>query len=61
MKEKLKKSDLETVPELQEGLFPQDLPLADLEMADTPEEGEEAEDLFALFEHKDLDTVVTLP
>ena len=42
MKEKLKKSDLETVPELQEGLFPQDLPLADLEMADTPEEGEEA-------------------
>ena len=61
MKEKLKKSDLETVPELQEGLFPQDLPLADLEMADAPEEGEEAEDLFALFEHKDLDTDVTLP
>src|SRR5437867_11756249 len=61
MKEKLKKSDVETVPELQEGLFPQDLPLADLEMADGPEEGEEAEDLFALFEHKDLDTDVTLP
>src|SRR5262245_40844436 len=61
MKEKLKKSDLETVPELQEGLFPQDLPLADLEMADTPEEGEDAEDLFVLFEHKDLDTDVTLP
>jgi RNA polymerase primary sigma factor len=61
MKEKLKKSELETVPELQEGLFPQDLPLADLEMADTPEEAEEAEDLFALFEHKDLDTDGTLP
>jgi RNA polymerase primary sigma factor len=61
MKEKLKKSDVETVPELQEGLFPQDLPLADLEMADGPEEAEEAEDLFALFEHKDLDTDVTLP
>jgi len=61
MKEKLKKSNVETVPELQEGLFPQDLPLADLEMADTPEEAEEAEDLFALFEHKDLDTDVTLP
>jgi len=61
MKEKLKKSDLETVPELRESLFPQDLPLADLEMADTPEEVEEAEDLFALFEHKDLDTDVTLP
>src|SRR5437763_4010856 len=58
MKEKLKKSDLETVPELQESLFPQDLPLADLEMADTPEE---ADDLFALFEQKDLDTDVTLP
>src|SRR5262245_53546872 len=61
MKEKLKKSDLETVPELRESLFPQDLPLADLEMADTPEEVEEAEDLFALFEHKDLDTDITLP
>jgi len=61
MKEKLKKSDVETVPELQEGLFPQGLPLADLEMADAPEEAEEAEDLFALFEHKDLDTDVTLP
>src|SRR2546430_12326188 len=61
MKEKLKKSDVETVPELQEGLFPQDLPVADLEMADGPEEAEEAEDLFALFEHKDLDTDVTLP
>jgi len=58
MKEKLKQSELETVPELQEGLFPQDLPLADLEMADTPEE---ADDLFALFEQKDLDTEVTLP
>ena len=61
MKEKLKKSDLETVPELRESLFPQDLPLADLEMADTPEEVEEAEDLFALFEQKDLDTDVALP
>jgi len=61
MKEKLKKSELETVPELQEGLFPQELPLADLEMADTPEEAEEAEDLFALFEHKDLDTDGALP
>jgi RNA polymerase primary sigma factor len=47
--------------DLQEGLFPQALPLADLEMADGPEEAEEAEDLFALFEHKDLDTDVTLP
>src|SRR6266849_10686917 len=61
MKEKLKKSELETVPELQEGLFPQELPLADLEMADAPEETEEAEDLFALFEHKDLDTDGALP
>src|SRR6266446_10190471 len=61
MKEKLKKSDVETVPELQEGVFPQDLPLVDLEMADSPEEVEEAEDLFALFEHKDLDADVALP
>src|SRR3989442_1187907 len=61
MKEKLKKSELETVPELQEGLFPQELPLADLEMADAPEEAEEAEDLFVLFEHKDLDTDGVLP
>jgi hypothetical protein len=30
MKEKLKKTELETVPELQEGLFPQELPLTDL-------------------------------
>lgn len=58
MKEKLKKSDLETVPDVQEGLFPPDLPLTDLEMADTPEE---AEDLFALFEQKDLDTEGALP
>src|SRR5215831_10498525 len=58
MKEKLKQSELETVPELQEGLFPPDLPL-DLEMADTPEE---ADDLLALFdEQKDLDTEITLP
>src|SRR5262245_6438810 len=61
MKEKLKKSELETVPELQEGLFPQELPLTDLEMADAPEEAEEAEDLFALFEHKDLDAAGVLP
>jgi RNA polymerase primary sigma factor len=61
MKEKVKKSELETVPELRESLFPQDLPLADLEMADTPEEAEDAEDLFALFEQKDLDTEVALP
>src|SRR5215813_13968796 len=58
MKEKLKQSELETGPELQESLFPQDLPLTDLEMTDTPEE---ADDLFALFEQKDLDTDVTLP
>jgi len=58
MKEKVKKSDVETVPDVQEGLFPQDLPLADLEMADTPDE---AEDLFALFEQKDLDADVALP
>src|SRR5215813_3720449 len=61
MKEKLKKSEVETVPELQEGLFPQELPLTDLEMADAPEEAEEAEDLFALFEHKDLGTDGVLP
>src|SRR6266487_4959229 len=43
MKEKLKKSELETVPELQEGLFPQELPLADLEMADAPGDEEVSE------------------
>jgi RNA polymerase primary sigma factor len=58
MKEKLKKSTVETIPEISQGLFPSDLPLADLEMADTPEEAEE--DLFAIFEHKDLDTEVAL-
>ncbi|MGE3539742.1 MAG: sigma-70 family RNA polymerase sigma factor [Candidatus Tectimicrobiota bacterium] len=61
MKEKLKKADLEAASDLQERIFPQDLPLAELEMADTPEEGEEADDLFALFETKDLETDVTLP
>ncbi len=58
MKEKVKKTTAETIPAISQGLFPADLPLADLEMADVPEEAEE--DLFALFENKDLDTEVAM-
>lgn len=60
MKDKLKKPRTETRPENAQGLFPADLPLADLEMAETAEEPEEADDLFALFDQKALETAVAL-
>src|SRR5712691_4524028 len=58
MKEKLRRTEVKKGRGWQKGFFPKDLPLTDLEMTDTPEE---AEDLFALFEQKDLDTDVALP
>lgn len=54
MKEKLRNSSLKAVADLKENRFSQVLPLEDLEVGETPEEGEEAEDLFALFEDKEI-------
>ena len=54
MKEKLRNSSLKTVDDLKDRRFSQVLPLEDLEVGETTEEAEDTEDLFALFEHKDL-------
>src|SRR5688572_23504513 len=54
MKEKLRNSSLKTVADLKDRRFSQVLPLEDLEVGETTEEAEDTEDLFALFEHKDL-------
>jgi RNA polymerase primary sigma factor len=56
MKEKVKNTNAKGVAEAHNNEFPQALPIDDLEVADTPEDVEEAEDLFALFEHKELHT-----
>ena len=54
MKEKLRNSSLKVVPDLKESRFSQVLPMEDLEVGEAPEEVEETEDLFALFEDKEL-------
>jgi RNA polymerase primary sigma factor len=54
MKEKSKNTGVKVVPELKESKLLQELPMGDLEMSGTPEETEETDDLFALFEEKDL-------
>ena len=56
MKQSSRTAKVKTVPEIQDSSLPADLPMVDLEISDTPEESDEAEDLFALFEQKDLDT-----
>lgn len=56
MKQSSRTARVKTVPELQDSSLPADLPMVDLEISDTSEEPDEAEDLFALFEQKDLDT-----
>lgn len=57
MKQRSRTAEVKTVPEFQDSSLPADLPMADLEISDTSsEESDEAEDLFALFEQKDLDT-----
>ncbi len=54
MKQSSRTAKVKTVPEFQDGSLPADLPMVDLEMSDTSEETGAAEDLFALFEQKDL-------
>jgi RNA polymerase primary sigma factor len=54
MKEKLRNSSLKAVADLKDRRFSQVLPIEDLEVGETTEEAEDTEDLFALFEHKDL-------
>jgi RNA polymerase primary sigma factor len=61
MKEKLKNSSVKAVAELQDSKGLPDLPIGDLEMTAGPEETEETEeDLFELFEHKDLPSEAAL-
>jgi RNA polymerase primary sigma factor len=60
MKEKVKNMNAKVGAEAPRKEFPQALPIDDLEVVDTPEEGEETEDLFALFEHKELHTETVL-
>jgi RNA polymerase primary sigma factor len=54
MKEKLRNSSLKAVADLKDRRFSQVLPIEDLEVGEPTEEAEDTEDLFALFEHKDL-------
>lgn len=60
MKDKSKNTSVKTVTELKESKLLQELPMGDLEMSGTPEEAEETDDLFALFEDKDLPSEATL-
>ena len=61
MKQRSRTAKVKTAPEFQDSSLPADLPMVDLEISDTPEDTGEAEDLFALFEQKDLDTETTVP
>lgn len=60
MKDKARNSAVKTVSELQEGQFSPELPLADLEMGESSEDTEDADDLFTFFGQKELDTDPTL-
>jgi RNA polymerase primary sigma factor len=61
MKQSSRTAGVKTVPGFQEGSLPADLPIVDLEISDTPDDADEAEDLFSLFEQKDLDAETTVP
>ena len=61
MKQSSRTAKVKTVPEFQDSSLPADLPMVDLEISDTSEEADETEDLFALFEQKDLDAETTVP
>ena len=61
MKQRSRTAKVKTAPEFQDSSLPADLPMVDLEISDTSEETDEAEDLFALFEQKGLDTDTTVP
>ncbi len=56
MKEKLQASNVKAVLEADENGFTQSVSVDDLDMADTPEDVDDTEDLFALFGQKDLGT-----
>lgn len=56
MKEKLRTSTAKVTLEADETVLTQSLPVDDLDMADTPDDVDDTEDLFALFGQKDLDT-----
>src|SRR5688572_517298 len=60
MKEKTRQSDVKVATEAEERGFAPGLPIDDLDITDASEEVEEAEDLFALFEQKDLHDETTL-
>jgi RNA polymerase sigma factor RpoD-like protein len=60
MKEKLKIPNVKAVVEVKESVLPQSLSVDDLEITGAPEEVDETEDLFALFEQKDLPPDTTL-
>ncbi|HEY7709571.1 MAG TPA: sigma-70 factor domain-containing protein, partial [Candidatus Entotheonella sp.] len=60
MKEKTRQSDVKVATEAEERSFAPGLPIDDLDVTDASEEVEEAEDLFALFEQKDLHDETTL-
>jgi RNA polymerase primary sigma factor len=61
MKDKVRNTNEKIESALHEAQFSAELPLTDLEMASPAEEIEEADDLFALFEPKDLDADAALP
>jgi RNA polymerase primary sigma factor len=60
MKEKSKNTSGKVVSELKMNKLPQELPMGELEMSGTPEEIEETDDLFTLFDEKDLPADATL-
>jgi RNA polymerase primary sigma factor len=60
MNENVNNMNTMAASEVQTTEFSQSLPIDDFEVADSPEDVEETEDLFALFEHKDLHTDVVL-
>ena len=61
MKQSSRTAGVKTVPEFQDGSLPADLPIVDLEISDTSDDADEAEDLFSLFEEKDLDAETAVP
>ena len=61
MKQSSRTAGAKTGPEFQDAALPADLPIVDLEISDPSDDADEAEDLFALFEQKDLDADAAAP
>ena len=61
MKQSSRTAGVKPVPEFQDAPLPADLPIVDLEISDTSDDADEAEDLFSLFEQKDLDVEPAVP